>query len=150
MLSGSRGVYDGLGQAEELTFDHVCQGCNLIRAGDTGDDVADAGELLHEDHGADEAVVAGRVLDVHLVLQHPACGGHALGKAAKHLHTHSLIGPRQGLLLVVLCCRAVAVDGIWKATRDPSYVWLHQQGHTRQCDWKWEWTSLLCAPSVQV
>lgn len=69
----------------------VCHVLDDGLLGEAGQDAADAGQLLHEDHGADNAIVAGRVLDVHLVLQQPARAGHALPEAEEHLRSSQLL-----------------------------------------------------------
>ena len=84
--------------------EHVCTASTTYRE--------DAGEVLQGDHGGDDAVVAPAgesliitcrystyndnnsvrstvllgVLELHLVLEHPAGGSHTLRKAAGHFH----------------------------------------------------------------
>lgn len=98
--TGNARAPDGLGNE----IDGVSQQADLIAAGDAGGNVAQAGQVLAENHGADEAVVALGVADVHLVLQHPARAGHALGEAEEHLQARSC---RQ--LVGCSCCSCMAL-----------------------------------------
>ena len=78
---------------------------------------AEAGEVLRGKHGADDAVVALGVAQSHLILEHPARGGDALGEADHHLGRQTALraallaaAPRTGPVAVAA---EVPVMGGW-------------------------------------
>ncbi len=63
------------------------------RTGNAGKDRAEAGQVVADQHGANQAVVTLRVLNAHLILDHESRRGHIDGEAEEHLHRITCSAP---------------------------------------------------------